>query len=190
MRSYRLLLVDDDPLILHSFAPLLQSAGYQVQTAADGTEALDIVRNGHPDIMITDLVMGAMDGICLLKEAKTIRPDLMTIVLTGYGDLNSAVEALRCKADDYLQKPCEMDEIRFRVKKCLDKLEMKKKIKAYEQILPVCCVCKKIRDDTGRKPGTGRWFSVETYLWAKAGIVSSSTYCPECSDECNGGFGQ
>lgn len=49
-------------------------------------------------------------------------------------------------------------------------------------MLPICCVCKKIRDDSGREPGTGPWMSVEKFVWKKAGIAPTSTYCPHCAE--------
>ena len=66
---------------------------------------------------------------------------------------------------------------------CLKKLELQRKIKLYEEILPVSCVCKKIRDDTGKKPGTGEWVSVEKFIWKKARLEISSTYCPACAQK-------
>jgi hypothetical protein len=60
---------------------------------------------------------------------------------------------------------------------------MHRKIKTYEEVLPVCCVCKSIRDDSGKEPGTGDWMSMEAYLWKKAKMSSSSTYCPACWDK-------
>ena len=79
----------------------------------------------------------------------------MVIVLTGFGDMLSAIEALRSQADDYMLKPCESGEMFFRVERCLEKLELARKIHLYQKILPMCCVCKKIRDDTGKVPGRG-----------------------------------
>ena len=107
----------------------------------------------------------------------------MSIILTGFGDIQSAIDALRLGADDYLLKPSEVDEILFRVSSCVEKLELKKRLKAYEDILPICCVCKKIRDDSGREPGTGEWMMIEKYMWKKAKLAVSSTYCPVCYEE-------
>jgi len=62
---------------------------------------------------------------------------------------------MRLNADDCLLKPCEDEEMHFRVASCLEKLELKEKIKLYEDILPICCLCKKIQDDANRELGTG-----------------------------------
>ena len=183
MRAYDILLVDDDPLILRTVGPALAQKRYGVTLAAGGTEATRTLRRKHVDLVLTDLVMDAVDGIGVITAARTVNPEVMAIVLTGFGDLDSAIAALRLGADDYLLKPCEMDEIFFRVANCFEKLEMRRKIKAYERILPVCCVCKNIRDDTGREPGTGEWMPVEKYLWMRKGIASTSTYCSVCREK-------
>jgi len=67
------------------------------------------------------------------------------------------------------------------VSKCLEKLELKRKLKLYEDILPVCCVCKKIRDDSGRDPGSGNWIQMENYIRDMGGVEVTATYCPECA---------
>lgn len=183
MREYELLLVDDDSLILSTIGPAIESAGYNVTTAANGQEAVEKLADGCFDLVLTDLVMDSIDGIGVVKKAKEINPDIMTIILTGYGDITSAIDALRLGADDYLLKPCENEEICFRISACLEKLEFKRKIKAYEDMLPVCCVCKKIRDDSGKEPGTGEFISVEQFIVTKAGLNVTSTYCPECKQQ-------
>lgn len=180
MREYEILFVDDDALILDTLGPAIESAGYRVSTASSGTEAILKLTQRHFDLVLTDLVMDSIDGIGVVKKAKAINPDTMAIILTGFGDLTSAIDALRLGADDFLLKPCENEEILFRISACLEKLEFKRKIKAYEDMLPVCCVCKKIRDDSGREPGTGEFLSVEEYIVTKVGINVTSTYCPEC----------
>ena len=133
------------------------------------------------DLVITDLVMAPMNGNDVLKKSKEINPEMMVIILTGFGDMTSAIDALQLDADDYMLKPCEPEEMYFRVSRCLEKLEFKRKIRIYEDILPVCCVCKKIRDDSGRDPGTGQWMEVEEYIRDRAKVDVTSTYCPECA---------
>ena len=183
MNTYEILLVDDDPLILKALKPALEQDGYRVTTADNGESAVEMLESRHFDILMTDLLMDAIDGIGVLKKAKTSNPEMMSIILTGFGDIQSAIEALRLGADDYLMKPAEVDEILFRVSSCVEKLELKRRIKAYEGILPICCVCKKIRDDSGREPGTGEWMMIEKFIWKKAKLSVSSTYCPDCFEE-------
>ena len=181
MKEHTILLVDDDPYILTGIGQSLETEGYRVTTAEGGEQAMALLKQTQFGLVITDLVMDKIDGIQVLKTSKEINPDSMVIILTGYGDMTSAIDALRLDADDYMLKPCQPDEMSFRVAACLEKLDLSRKIRKYEQILPVCCVCRKIRDDEGRQPGTGQWMNVDHYLWKKAGLSVSSTYCPECA---------
>jgi YesN/AraC family two-component response regulator len=180
MQKYEILLVDDDPFILQSIAPVLENEGYNVTTAANGKEAIKLLEKKNFDLVLTDLVMDPIDGIGVLKKTKELDPDTIVIILTGFGDLISAIDAIRLDADDYLLKPCETEEIPFRIASCLEKMELKRRVKVYETMLPLCCMCKSIRDDTGKEIGAGQWMPVEEYMLTKAKIGISPTYCPEC----------
>lgn len=180
MKAYKILLVDDDLFILQSISSALEQEGYHVATADNGAKAIELIEENNFDLVLTDLVMDPVDGMDVLKKTKEKNPESLVIILTGFGDLISAIEALRLDADDYLLKPCEPEELSFRISGCLEKLELKRKVKAYETIVPVCCVCKSIRDDTGKEVGTGEWMAVEEYILTKSKIAVSPTYCPEC----------
>lgn len=183
MRDYQILLVDDDPLILETIGIFLENQGHIVTKVESGERAVEEITREKFDMVITDLVMEDIDGIGILKKVKEVDPQTMVIILTGYGDMTSAIDALRLNADDYLLKPCDNEEIRFRVSRCFEKYELGIQCKLYEKILPVCCVCKKIRNDEGVEPGTGKWMEVEDYLRDKALVDITSTYCPECAQK-------
>lgn len=183
MKTYNLLLVDDDPFILEGIGEDLESRGYQVTRADSGDKAVQLLAKDTFDLVITDLVMERTDGIQVLKKTKEIDTTIMVIILTGFGDMISAIDALRNEADDYMLKPCESEEIFFRVERCLEKLELARKIRMYQKILPMCCVCKKIRDDRGRKPGTGEWIPVERFIHERANLDITSSYCPVCAQK-------
>ena len=176
----RVLIVDDENSIRISLADELEDEGYSVTTAASGEEAFDILKENDFDLIITDLIMEGIGGIEVLKKAKTLDPVISVLILTGYGNLETAIAALRLGADDYLLKPCEIDELLLRVKRGLEKREMQKKIALYENIFPVCAGCKKIRDDDGREPGSGEWLQMEAYIIRKTGVQPSHGLCPEC----------
>jgi len=180
MRKIRLLLVDDEESILKSLSKDFSQEGYEVMTASSGEDAIEKIKNNYFDIVITDLSMPGLDGIAVLNEAKKNNPDICVIILTGYGDLTSAIEALRLGADDYLLKPCDTEELFLRTACSLEKREAFKKVKLYENILPICMYCKSIRDDTGKEPGKGRWMSMDEYLHMKSKINISHGCCPEC----------
>jgi DNA-binding NtrC family response regulator len=183
MKKYNLLLVDDDPYILEGIGESLESNGYKVTRASSGEAAVDLLGASHFDLVITDLVMESTDGIQVLKKAKELNSDIQVIILTGFGDVDSAIEALRSQADDFLLKPCESQEMLFRVKNCLEKQELTRKINLYQKILPMCCVCKKIRDDSGRQPGTGDWITIEQFIHEQASLDITSSYCPDCAQK-------
>ncbi len=176
LTKFSILIVDDDVYILQSIGPYLETCGYEVRTISDPAEALALLDRKSFDLVITDLLMGDVDGISVLRKAKEADPLCQVMILTGYGDLTSAIEALRLEADDYLLKPCELEEIQFKVEGCIETLEVKRKIKIYESQLPICSACKKIQD----AGGSGEWVSVEHFIYTKAGINPSSTYCPSC----------
>jgi len=183
MKNYKLLLVDDDPFILEGIGEDLESNGYQVTRASDGESAIDLLETTQFDLVITDLVMDSTDGIQVLKKTKELNSNAQVIILTGFGDIDSAIEALRSQADDFLLKPCESQEMLFRVKNCLEKQELTRKINLYQKILPMCCVCKKIRDDAGRQPGSGEWISIEHFIHEQSDLDITSSYCPECAQK-------
>jgi len=179
--KYTILLVDDEEIILRFLESALTDKGYAITAVISGEEALNILDNKPFDLVITDLVMAPVDGISVLKKSKQMNPEAAVVSLTGFGDMASAIEALRLNADNYILKPCKPEELFDTVSDCLKKVEFRRKIKLYEKILPVCCMCKKIRDDHGREPGTGEWMSVERYMKDKAKIEVTSTYCPVCA---------
>ncbi len=183
MKEYKLLLVDDDPFILEGIGEDLESNGYQVTRASSGETAVALVESTPFDMVITDLVMDSTDGIQVLKKTKELNSETQVIILTGFGDMDSAIEALRSQADDFLLKPCESQEMLFRVRNCLEKQELTRKLNLYQKILPMCCVCKKIRDESGRQSGTGEWISIEQFIHEKANLDITSSYCPDCAQK-------
>lgn len=182
MDSKTILLVDDEPIILDIIARDLTSenAGYQIATAANGIDAIAKLHTRFWNLVITDLNMPGIDGFEVLKAAKEINPLTMVIILTGYADLEGAINALRLGADDFLQKPCDSDELLFRMANCFGKQELMYKVRAYENILPVCCYCKKIRDERHGDMADNLWYSLEEYMTRVQGINVSHGCCPEC----------
>ncbi|MBI4384317.1 MAG: response regulator [Nitrospinae bacterium] len=179
-KDFPILLVDDEEIILATVGRDLRSEGFEVIACKSGEEAVEKLQGGAFDIVITDLMMEGIDGLGVLKKAKEIKPETMVLVLTGFGSLSSAVDALRLGASDYLLKPCDRVELAIRVNHCVEKLRLRRKIKVYENILPICSICKKIRDDGGVEPGTGEWVPIEHYIEQKLRLDVSHGYCPDC----------
>ncbi len=179
MTAAKILLIDDEEIIRLSLQQDLQDEGYEVDTAEDGEPALEMFGNGY-DLIITDLMMEGVDGMTVLKKAREANPQQAVFILTGYGELDSAINALRLGAADYLLKPYHYDELLLRVKNCLENQELRKRITLYEDILPICSSCKNIRDDENCEPGLGKWLTMEQYFYRKMDLKPSHGYCPEC----------
>lgn len=124
MNGKSVLLVDDEESILKTLSFNLSQQGYKVETASSGEEGIEKFKRIEPDLVVTDLMMEGIDGIQVLETVKRLKKDTMVIVLTGYGSMNTVVEALRLGAYDYLQKPCDRHELSLKVAKCLEKQDL------------------------------------------------------------------
>jgi PAS domain S-box-containing protein len=135
MTEISILFVDDEKLIRNSFARELRAEGFKVTAVADGREAIDELEKGRFDVVITDLMMPGIDGFGVLEAVKKHFPQTSVIILTGYGDLRSAIDALRLGADDFSLKPCEVNELVFRIRRCLEKQSLLKTLALQNQRL-------------------------------------------------------
>ncbi len=115
----RILAVDDEAIVLDSFRKILVAAGYAVDTVENGLEALGLVQKHKYDFVFTDLKMPEMDGLDVVKGVKHYSPDTDVAVITGYATIESAVNAMKFGAMDYVQKPFTEDELVDFTKKCL-----------------------------------------------------------------------
>ncbi len=118
-RRARVLVVDDETSARSGLQKLLDQEGYRVETAGDGARALEIARELAPDAVVTDLKMPGMDGVELLGELRKLDPELPVIVVTAFGDVSSAVDAMRAGADDYLTKPIDFDALSLAIARAL-----------------------------------------------------------------------
>ncbi len=121
MASEKILLVDDEEGMRRLLSRVLSREGYEPTTAASGEEALRLVGSEQFDLVITDIKMAGMSGLELLHELKAFDPALPIIVITAYGTVESAVQALRAGAYDYITKPFENDEIKLTVAKAFER---------------------------------------------------------------------
>ena len=115
----QVLIVDDEPNLRKILAAQLSRDGYEVMTAEDGEQGLLMLRENHIDLVVTDLKMPKVDGMTLLREAMKESPDLPIVMITAHGTVDTAVEALKLGAFDYLTKPFDKDEVRQVVAKAL-----------------------------------------------------------------------
>ncbi len=115
----RILVVDDELSIVEVLKALLRREGYMVKTAADGTEALNQLRQEKFDLMISDIRMRPMDGIALLQQARQVQGHMAVIMMTAYATVETAVEAMKNGAFDYICKPFKIDELLLTVQRAL-----------------------------------------------------------------------
>jgi signal transduction histidine kinase len=137
-----ILLIEDELQLRDNLQILLQSAGYQVTTAANGEEGSQQIREQPFDLVITDLVMPGMDGFQVMDYLHGHRPETVVVAMTGYASTESAIEALRKGAYDYLTKPLDVDRMHSVVARAMEKVRLQKdlqrsldKIKAREEQL-------------------------------------------------------
>src|SRR5215813_11401845 len=109
----RILIADDQDMMRDSLASTLVREGHEVVAATDGAVALSRLSAGRFDLLITDLKMPKMTGIELLTEAKRLRPEMPVVLMTAFATVNTAVEAMKLGAYDYIQKPFDGDEIKL-----------------------------------------------------------------------------
>ena len=109
--SANILVVDDSEAVCKALRDVLTVSGYAVRTAPSGERALQIMETAQMDLIITDLKMSGMSGIQLLKKVKEKSPSLPVIILTGFGDMDSVIEAMRSGVADYLKKPFSINEV-------------------------------------------------------------------------------
>jgi len=128
VHSIRILVVDDEPLIRKAFARALQDDGFAVESAANGEEALRLFGHGEFDLVITDLRMPGTDGIGVLRGVKAARPDTEVVILTGYGTIQNAVEAIREGAYNYITKPLNRHELLRIVREVAEKIELRGRV--------------------------------------------------------------
>ncbi len=131
----RILLVEDEANMVRTLAKILQRKGYSVDAAGTGEEALRQLGAVHYDLVITDLNMPVMDGMQLLREMKERQLNPAVIVLTGHGTIQSAVEAMKLGAGDYLIKPCHPDELLMVAGRLLELRQLRREVSHLRQQL-------------------------------------------------------
>jgi len=120
LRQSRVMIVDDDPETLALLREVIAKEGYQVESAEDAESALRQIGDWQPDLVIADIHMPGMDGLALLAAVREKAPEILVILLTAYGSLKTAVDAIKAGAFDYLSKPFIVEDIRLVVRRALE----------------------------------------------------------------------
>lgn len=120
-KEKRILLVDDNANVLAVLSDFLKGAGYTVCKAEDAEGAMRVVKEELPHLALIDLRMPGMNGIDLMLSLKKEKPQLPVIIYSGYPSINTAIEAIKNGAEDYIPQPFKLDELSTRIKKTLNK---------------------------------------------------------------------
>jgi two-component system NtrC family response regulator/two-component system response regulator HydG len=121
----RIIVVDDEVNAATALTSLLDEDGYTVRSANDPREGLKLIESDVPDIVLTDLRMPGMDGLEFLGKVKQAHPQVMVIVMTAYGTVKTAVQAMKLGAEDYVAKPIDVDELEVIVQRALERKELR-----------------------------------------------------------------
>ncbi|HEY6201591.1 MAG TPA: ATP-binding protein [Candidatus Limnocylindria bacterium] len=134
MAASKILVVDDEQSVATTIKAILQLDGNEVTAVTSGKEALALLKEHEFDVVLTDLRLDDLDGIEILRETQKLWPDTVSIMLTGYASLESAVTALRSGAYDYLIKPSDVDELRATVGRALERRRLRQRLVELEQL--------------------------------------------------------
>jgi len=127
-KSASVLIVEDDEKMRDLLRKIITREGYPVEEAANGDAALTLIEKNVYDIVLTDVKMPGLDGIELLKEIKKISARTYVIIMTAFGTIGSAVEAMKQGAYDYISKPFKLDEIQILIRKILDEKALRQEV--------------------------------------------------------------
>ncbi|STD44065.1 Nitrogen assimilation regulatory protein [Edwardsiella tarda] len=132
---YRILIVDDEDNVRRMLTTALTLQGHETLTASHGAEALQRFTDTPPDVVLMDIRMPTMNGIDALKIMRTRRPRTPVILMTAYAEVETAIEALRSGAFDYVIKPFDLDELNLLIQRALQLQAMKQEIRSLHQAL-------------------------------------------------------
>ena len=124
----RILLIDDDPGVRDSMERTLRGAGYAVQPASSGEEGLELAKGGSYDVILSDMRMPGISGLDILRQLRDQRVDSAFIIMTGFGTIDTAVEAMKLGAVDFVQKPFFRDELLMRVRSASERRQLARQV--------------------------------------------------------------
>ena len=137
MKGSKILLVDDEVVFTNNMSQLLTNRGYRVTAVNSGDNAIRSLEEEDFDVVVLDLKMPGMDGITTLQEIKKLGLFTETLILTGHGSIDTALEAVKLGAYDYLTKPCEIDELVDKIEGAWEKKDVAEKENFQEKIQKV-----------------------------------------------------
>jgi two-component system response regulator PilR (NtrC family) len=130
--THKLLIVEDDVGLRDTLGAFLSRVGFEVASAHDGREALELLDKEVPDLVLTDIHMPDLDGLTLLAEVKARYPETIVIMMTAFSSIDSAVEAMRLGAEDYLSKPLQLADVQMSIERALERRTLRRRVAQLE----------------------------------------------------------
>ncbi|MFQ3573361.1 MAG: sigma-54 dependent transcriptional regulator [Thermodesulfovibrionales bacterium] len=135
MANECVMVVDDEPAIRDTLADILQDEGYSVITASSGEEALSILQDNNPDIILLDIWLDGMDGLEVLSHIRQTNSESLVIMISGHGNIQTAVKAMQNGAYDFLEKPLSIDKVIYTLNRALDKRRLERENTALKSAI-------------------------------------------------------
>lgn len=137
MSKERILVVDDERAILELGRRFLSSEGFDVETASQGMQAMKLLEQGPYEILLTDIRMPGMSGLELMKMARSVRPEIIMVVITGHGTITTAIESLKMGATGFILKPFTRQELLSSIHNALDKCRLRQENVRMKSLMPL-----------------------------------------------------
>ena len=171
-----ILIADDDPTSRIVLSATLKKLGHQVTAAQSGAEAWAAFETTEVPLLISDVVMPDIHGLELCRRIRAAHRPKYTyiILLTSVGGKSSYLVGMRAGADDFINKPFDEEQLAARLVVAERILNLQSQVNQLSGLLPICCVCKKVRDDKNY------WEQVESYISKRTDARFSHGYCPDC----------
>jgi len=135
MKIYKILVVDDDYGSRLMLKKALEQHDYEVITCSNAMDAIELIKEQDFDLMLTDLIMEEVSGLELLEKVSELEKDVAAILLTGHASIETAIQAVRLGASDYLLKPINLEELHLRVKRALERVDLEQRLYEAERKL-------------------------------------------------------
>ena len=171
-----ILIVDDDPLLRTLLHTALTRLGHQVSAAQDGIEALSFLEKCAVPLVISDILMPRMDGLelCRCIRKAGFSRYVYVILLTAVDGKPGFLSGMQAGADDFMVKPFDSDMLAARLGVAERILGLQLQVNQLAKLLPICSICKKVRDDQNY------WHQVEAYITRHTDAKFTHSYCPDC----------
>jgi len=171
-----ILVVDDDVRMRFLLETTLGRMGHSVAVAKDGLEGLTAFGRCHVPLIISDMMMPVMDGLEFCRRIRKANRSQYTyiILLTAVDGKSGYLDGMNAGADDFINKPFDEDVLAARIKVAERILSLQSQVKQLAGLLPICAICKKVRDDQNY------WHQVESFIARHTDATFTHSYCPDC----------